>query len=441
MNKADDTMSLSQKAMELITAEDDGRVCQDIPDSACSDQAGNFIIHVTSLAMSKIADLFINPKIILSWLLVHSGTPTAFIAFLVPVREAGALLPQLFIAEFVRSRSIRKWVWATGCFLQSIAAMGMVLSAVFFEGVILGYSVLVCLAFLAIARSFCSVSYKDVLGKTISKSKRGTTTGLASSVAALIGMLFALLLMSGYFQTRSMVLCALAIASLCWLIAAFVFSRLQEVPGATDGGKNAFSHALSHFNALYTDRELRLYIVSRSLLIATALAPPFLIASQSNQDNQSLNALGSHLLASSLAGICSSYVWGRLSDYSSRLCMMIAGLLAGTTLIITAIYLQISSSIETSYISVLLFFVMIAYEGVRLSRSTHLVDLADTDRRAIYTAISNTIIGLLLLASSLFSVIASWFGSVVVIEILAAMCLLSIISSCQMQELQNRKRS
>ncbi len=59
----------------------------------------------------------------------------------------------------------------------------------------------------------------------------------------------------------------------------------------------------------------------------------------------------------------------------------------------------------------LLFALMVSYQGVRLGRSTHLVDMAGSDRRESYTAISNTVIGVLLVVGGIFGVIAHWRGS------------------------------
>ena len=42
------------------------------------------------------------------------------------------------------------------------------------------------------------------------------------------------------------------------------------------------------------------------------------------------------------------------------------------------------------------------HQGVRLGRTTHVVDMADEDSRAAYTALSNTIIGVVLLAGGIF---------------------------------------
>ena len=51
--------------------------------------------------------------------------------------------------------------------------------------------------------------------------------------------------------------------------------------------------------------------------------------------------------------------------------------------------------------AVILFILAFGHQGVRLGRSTYLVDLADEDTRASYTAVSNTVIGVLLLVYGL----------------------------------------
>lgn len=61
-------------------------------------------------------------------------------------------------------------------------------------------------------------------------------------------------------------------------------------------------------------------------------------------------------------------------------------------------------------IPALLWLLMIAYKDVRLGRSTHLVDMANEHHRVTYTALSNTIIGVLLLAAAGFGAVAQGVG-------------------------------
>ena len=86
---------------------------------------------------------------------------------------------------------------------------------------------------------------------------------------------------------------------------------------------------------------------------------------------------------------------------------------------------------------VLLFGLMIAYQGVRLGRSTHLVDMADKDTRAAYTALSNTIIGAVLLLGGVFGLIASLAGSVTVIGLFAVMSAAAALLAIKLEEVQS----
>ena len=429
--------SAAKIAFDLLTAEDDGRVCKDIPESACRDQPQNFLIHVISLSLTKAADGFINPKLVLSWILTAMGAPGFFVGLLVPVREAGALLPQLFIAGFLRSLPLRKYAWALGSFVQGACAAGIALAALLLRGFELGLAVVGLLALLAVARSVCSVSYKDVLGKTVGKSRRGTATGTASTVAAAVVILYALTISSGMFEKQYLVIVGLFMAAGFWLLSSVLFLSLTEEKGATEGGGNPFAVAKEHLGYVFSDGQLGLFILTRGLLIATALAPPFMVALQAQDVREGVAGLGWLLLASALASLCSSYVWGRLADVSSRKVLMLSGACAGVALLLTVLCARMDWLRETWQLPVLLFGLMVAYEGVRLGRSTHLVDMANPDKRAAYTALSNTVIGVLLLLGGVFSVVAKVYGEVTVLAWFCGMSVAACLSASRLREVQS----
>lgn len=79
-----------------------------LSDAQAAHEPGNFLRHAASLSMSKIADGMIDPKLVLFWLLDHLGASAFFVGLLVPIREAGALRPQLFTAPRVQAMGRRK---------------------------------------------------------------------------------------------------------------------------------------------------------------------------------------------------------------------------------------------------------------------------------------------------------------------------------------------
>lgn len=430
------TKTASDIAFEVLTSEDDGRVCKDIPSSACKDQPKNFTTHITSLTLTKCADGLIDPKLVLSWILSSTGAPSVLIGLLVPVREAGALLPQLFTAGYLRSLPQRKFAWALGSCLQGLSAASMGLAVLYLEGTTLGITITLLLATLAFARSICSVSYKDVLGKTVDKSKRGTATGTASSLAAAFVIIYAVILSSNSFNKFTLLTIGLFLASAFWLIASCLFLTLTEEKGATEGGGNPFNVAKENAKYLIEDKQLIYFILTRGLLIATALAPPFMVSLAAKNYENGFADLGWLLLASSAASLLSSYIWGRLADRSSRWVLILSGFIGGLALAATALSSNLLLFSYNGLLPLLLFILMIAYQGVRLGRSTHLVDMANEKKRAAYTALSNTIIGILLLLGSGFSILASLFGEEVILYLFSLMCFGSMISAKFLKEEQ-----
>lgn len=93
----------------------------------------------------------------------------------------------------------------------------------------------------------------------------------------------------------------------------------------------------------------------------------------------------------------SSFVWGRLSDRSSRKVLILAGL-AGALSMAAAVIAALAGWTAAIWVTPLILFVLqIAYQGVRVGRSTYLVDMAPEDQRSSYAALTNTAIGILLL--------------------------------------------
>ncbi|GAA5495879.1 hypothetical protein Rhal01_02060 [Rubritalea halochordaticola] len=428
---------VADRVFRILTSEADGRVCKDLPEESCRRQPENFCKHVLSLTLTKTADGLIDPKLVLSWLMTVLGAPAAYIGMLVPVREAGALLPQLFTAGYLDSLPLRKYAWAIGSFIQGACAAAMGLAVLWMEGEALGAVIIVLLALLAVARSVCSVCYKDVLGKTVDKSKRGTATGAASSLAAGLVICYALLIASGWVDRLTLVTVGLMLAALFWSLAGGLFWTLTEARGSTEGGGNPFKVALKHTSYLFTDRQLVLFILTRGLLTATALAPPFMVALGAGASGNGFAGLGWLVLASSFAGLSSSYVWGRLADHSSRKVLLLAGLLGGVALIATSLCAFYEVLGTAWLLPVLLYMLMVAYQGVRLGRSTHLVDMADVEKRAAYTALSNTVIGVLLLMGGGFGLLANTYGELTVILVFSLMCFASMAGAFFLHEVQD----
>ena len=401
-------------------------------------EARRFSVHFTALSLTKIADGLIDPKIVLSWLLSALGAPGYLIGALVPVRESGALLPQLALARRIQRARHRKGFWATGSIVQGLAALGMAMAALLTSGAVAGWLILGCLAALAIARAACSASHKDVLARTVEKGTRGALTGGAGTIGAIAVFAFAAALATGIIprETTSVAL-VIGCAGVLWLIAGTVFATLDEPMDETASDTPIPLRAM--IAPLREDREFRTYIATRALMIATALAPPFLVMLAGNGgEGAQAAALGPLMIASAAATILSSYVWGRLSDRSSRLTLSLSGAAAALTLGGAATFGWADGTLSIGATSTFVFIAQIAYEGTRSGRKIHLTDMDTGGRKALYTALSNTLIGILLIAGGGFGLLADAFGAAVVLAIFAVMAALGSLVALRLSEVQRR---
>lgn len=431
---------LERDIYDLLTGDEDARVCRDIPDEACRTQPGNFLRMLISSLGSSAGDQLSSPKLVLPWLLTSLGAPAFMIGWLVPIRESLALLPQLVIAKFIRERPVRKWFWVVGSMVQgaSIGAMGLV--AMDLQGAAAGWWIIALLVVFSLARGVCSVAWKDVLGKTIAKTRRGTVSGYASSIAGAITIgvgLWATFSNPASGSTAFFV-GLLFCAGAFWLLAALTYASLDEYAGATEGGGNAVTEALRQLRLLKTDRPLRRFIAVRTLLLSTALVGPFYVSLANSATDGNLSSLGTMMLASGIAAFLSAPMWGRMADRSSRNVMSAAAALATVTGLALGGFSLIAGELPAPVLSFALawFALSVAHAGVRLGRKTHVVDIANADNRASYVAVSNTLIGLFLLAGGGLVSLLAGLGAAWVIIVLSLTSAGAAIAARGLQQAQ-----
>jgi len=431
--------SVTRDLYDLLTGDEDARVCRDIPEVACREQPRNFFIHIGSLVASKTGDRLSSSKLVLSWLFTGLGAPAFMLGLLVPIRESLSLIPQLLVAGAIRRVGVRKWLWVAGSVVQGVAVVAMAVVTLSLRGAPAGWSILGLLVVFSLARGVCSVAAKDVLGKTISKSRRGSVTGYASSAAGAITIVtgFVALAMKPGKHDLMLFVVLLMIAGALWILGAFIFSRLEEYSGATEGGGNAITEALRQFHLIREDRDLRQFLIVRTLLLSTALVAPFYVSIASAHSGGALTQFGTMLIATGAASFLSAPVWGRLADRSSRQVMAAAALLAAISGVMTA---GLAHTPDLPYPAIAFastyFLLNIAHAGVRVGRKTHLIDIATAENRASYVAVSNTFIGAMLIVGGAFGGIATLAGPVVVIVLLSTISLLAAGAAWRLAEAQ-----
>ncbi|WP_203141592.1 MFS transporter [Marinobacter mangrovi] len=427
----------TEKLYSLIANEEDARVCKDISDDACREVPRNFFLILGSLVLTKLGDLLISPKTVLAWLLGAVGA-SGLVAWLVPIRESGSLIPQMVIGAWVRRRPVRKWFWVGGSLGQALSVAGMAASVAFLDDTLAGLGVVGCLILFSLARGFCSVAMKDVQGKCIPKTRRGRLGGLATTIggSATVALTVALF-WNQSDPSITFYVTLLVLAAVLWVVASVLFAGVDEEPGETSGGGHALKEAFRSLSLLRDDAQFRHFVITRALLLCSALASPYFVLLAQKQGNNGW-LLGGFLLASSLASSVSATVWGWMADKSSRQVMIRGAALASAVCLVIGFWNLLSDGdLRSAWFYPLAFFILsIAHAGVRLGRKTYLVDMAGGNKRTDYTSVSNTVIGLLLLVTGGISALASLISPTAVIVLLGLMGLAGTVSAVRLREVE-----
>jgi len=414
---------LAEKIYRWVSRDESEPTCRDISDEACAVVPKNFLTHLLATIATKTADSLSKPGLIITWMLSSLGAPAAAIGALVPVREAGSLLPQLAIGGILRRFTIRKYFWVIGNILQGLAILSIAAVPLFFKGATAGWTAVGLLVIFSLSRGISSVTSKDLVGRTIPKTRRGRLSGTASSIAGWIavgvGVFFAFNrkedMPSWFFAVL------IGIAGLLWLIAAAVMAGLDEKPAETSKNNNALDDTLDGLKLLRDDRTFLKFCIARALLASTVLSMPFYVIIARAATGGNISSLGILMVAGSVATALSAAIWGRLADKSSRLTLAIAGIAAGVVGCVTAAIagFDLGSTASSWLFGVLFFLIGLAHTGIRLGRKTYLIDMATADNRATLVAVSNTLIGIVLLLSASFGLLANAIGERGVILVFA----------------------
>ncbi|MFP4312460.1 MAG: MFS transporter [Nitriliruptoraceae bacterium] len=407
----------------------DGR--EELDEELARHVPANALRQITALTLQKAGDLVVDAKTVLSWLLAALGAPAAMTALLVPIRESGSMLPQALLSPWVQRHPVRRWIWVLGAALQATSVLAMAAIAATLEGTVAGVALLLALAAFSLARSLSSLTSKDVQGRTLPKGTRGQLNGFATIGAGVVSITvgLGLRLLGGDEVAPSTFAWLLAGAALAWVLAGAVFAGVYEPPGEHDPeaevGVGALAGAL---RLLRDDAPFRRFVVARTLLLVSALSPPFVVTLATEQGGAGLEGLGAFVISSGIAALVGGQLWGRAADRSSRRVMMLASGTSSLVVLAFLALLTIDTVRETALVYPTTYLLLaLVHHGSRIGRKTYVVDLAEGNQRTTYVAVSNTAMGALLLLAGALTSGAALQGPEAALLVLAAAGLVGVV--------------
>jgi predicted MFS family arabinose efflux permease len=423
-----DAAALQDRAYAVLSGEDTTeRACEAIPDGACTDVPRNYLLNVANGACTKLAEQLASPGLVLPWLLAALGAPAVIAGYLLPLKQAGSLLPQMAVAARIRGSARRKWWWAAAGATQAVCLLLMIPAALALPPVAAGIAVAALVLAFSVASGVGSVAFQDVQGKTVPKGRRGRLLANRATIGGALTLIAAAYLRFGLEGGEAIwpYLALIGAAAILWALGALLFALIAEVPGAQAGGKNTLGEARRGWRLAGQVPAYRTFLWARALLLAVEIAMPFFVLHAQDLYGERLSALAVFVFAVGLANVVSSPFWGPFSDRSAAAVLGVAGLvgaLAAGLALALALVPGLAGLPPYSY--ALVFFLLgLAEAGVRLGRKTYLVDAAPKDERPLYVAFSNTAIGGLALVAGLAGLIADLIGPDALIAVVGAVAL------------------
>jgi hypothetical protein len=427
---------LSERLLGALVDDDAGRT-DDLPPEVADAVATNSVRQIGAMTLQKVGDLVVDAKTVLAWVLAATGAPAGFVGLLVPIRDAGSMVPQLLLAPFVRRLAVRKWVWVVGGLVQALAVVAMAAVTASLTGTAAGVGILASLLVFSLARAASSFASKDVLGRTLPKGIRGQVNGLATVGAGIAAVTvgLGLRIIGGEETPPSTFAWLLLGGALAWFLAAAVYATVREAPGERDvdtRGSDALTGAVA---LLRDDRPFRRFVLARSLLLVSALSPPFVVALATEQGGAGLEGLAAFVISSGVASLVAGRFWGRASDRSSRTTMQWAAGLSSVIIVafVAATRVETLAGLTLLYPATYLL-LAIAHTGSRIGRKTYVVDLAEGNKRTDYIAVSNTAMGLILLVAGGATAAAASFGPEAALMLLAGLGVLGVLVAASLPE-------
>lgn len=390
----------------------------------------NFALNTANGAVTKAAEQLASPGVVLPLLLAGVGAPVSISGALEPVRRGAALLPGLLVSGRMRAYPVRKGFWVAAGLVQAATMAVMAYAAARLAGVAAGVVVLVMLAVFSLASGAGSVAFGDVMAKTIPKARRGRLLGARAALGgvAAIGVGAALQVVLKGDVGRGVFVWLLCASAALWALGSWFFARMDEPAGPAERGRTPLAEARAGMEVLRDVPGFRRFLVARGLLSVTEVALPFYVLA-AREAGVPASTLGGFLVASGVAAVVSNPIWGRVTDRASDQSVMTVAGLVGTAPAAGALGLLMAGAGGAVAFSAVVLVAVVAQEGVRLGRKAYLVNAAPPDERPLYVAVSNTLMGVVMIALAGLGFVADAAGLTSALAAILALSVLGIVAT------------
>lgn len=408
----------------------------------------NFSLGLLNGAFFNLFSALLDPSLVLSWFVSQLTTSNFLIGLIVPIQHGGWFLPQLVVSSYLQRRQ-RKLPFYTYMAGVRVTIWGLMTLAVFLieDAAVLLVVFFILLAAYSLGSGLGGICFVDIVAKAIPPTRRGAFFGWRRFLGGLLALGGSLLVKYILDERRGLafpdnyaVLFLLSFFTLCVAVGCFILvvEPLEPVNKAKITLGKQFRRAL---DLPRRDKNYRRFLTMRLLLMAAEIATPFYIIYAKRALSVSVSMVGVYLTGATMAGFASTLLWGRISDRRGNKLLIILSSSLGLFIPLIAMSIVPLADLLpglrefTSGLFALVFIVSGGSKaGAMMGNMNFLLEIAPADDRPLYIGLTNTILGIALLASSVGGLIVDLVGFTVLFSLALAFYALALFLTLKLQE-------
>ena len=378
----------------------------------------NFWLHVLNGIFFAMSEALADIQLIITALLSQLTTSSVLIGLLAPLRDTGWFLPQLFLSHLAE-RTERKIVfYRVSTIFRFIGWIGLVAGLLLLEDPTqILWAFFISMSMIAFWAGVGGLGYMTVTAKVIPVNRRGLLFGvrefLGGALAIAIGGVGALIL-GGKIGSITLAFphnygLLFAVSAVLFLLGSLSFCVINEPPDSLPAHHNSFTGQMRRaWQVARQDADFRHFIVTRAAILFARAGVPFITVYAKRYVGVSDAFIGTLVSITIGSALLAGLFLGRLNDRRGSGIVVRLAIVFGAAQIALALLVMFTHSVPF----IVLAFVLggISNAGFNVSLSPLILHISPDHERPLYIGLGNTLLGVVMLLTSLVGLIAAGAG-------------------------------
>lgn len=359
------------------------------------EQRRNFLAFIWHAFWLALANTFAERNTVLPGLILFVGGAQLEVGVLTAITIGVPIFSQLAFAGYLSQKTYKKKFLLFGIYLRVAAFIGTVWTLTKVNSItptLVITFVFIWMFIFSISGAFASVSYSDILGKSITGNTRKkffVRRQFLSSIGILISALITREFLKG-FEYPDNYIFMFSAASAMLFIASFGFAAIKETPTKEFRDEKIFLDVVKSIpKVLRDDIRFRyyIYLVNLTQLILTLI--PFIVVLAQESIQLTKESIGNFLLFQILGMVLSNFIWNRVVRLSA-----FRGVYKYLIFIIIIIPLLalLASYTQNFYLFGSIFFLVgFAMSAFKIASEGMFLEITNNTNRAIYQGINGSL--------------------------------------------------